>query len=698
MRVLFILISLLIISLKSFSQSDGLSYQAVILDKDPFQLPGPDIEGTYLSNGQVSFRFTIYQETGEIIYQEVQETVTDEFGMVNLVIGLAEETLESNIPFNQIDWDGRPKDLGVEIRYESGSFEDLSRQALLFLPYAFHRNITATGNLLVDGTTDLGGDLTVSNQSNTNLTGNLAVGGTSDLGGALAVSNQSTTTLTGNLFVEGPTDLGGDFLVSNEANTTLTGNLDVFGNATFFGSSSFEDLVVENTTTLNGPTAVENQSPVDLSGQLTVDGSTDLNGDLSVGGISEFTDQVTVNANVAGSQQNYGAYPFRVQGSNQGIAIRVNGGETETKNFVTFFNGSTSPVGRIEGQTLSELQSSFRFIWDVATGGLEQAFITAEGIACGTQLDFAESAVMVANSALYGAQWVELTANYELNVGVAFLSGGADYAEWLELADKNDKIFPGEVVGIKNGKVSRNTQGADHILAVSTNPIVLGNMPPEGKKSDFAKIAFLGQVPIRVVGRVEAGDYILPSGYNDGMAIAFSSDELPSDKYDEIIGVAWEGSNSHSPTLVNVAIGLNKNNLSEKVSALEKEIELLRKEIEGIKSVLFEGQSTSEQGIDNHLNQEKSSSEPLAKDLIMSNEFVLSKEKFEEWISEFGYVFENQMTAIRSEFEKRDIDYQQFEEAALLIDTPLAALRKMHSGEFLPSVWANFERRMKRIK
>lgn len=645
---------LFIAQLALVAQTDALSYQAVIIDNEALEIPGSDVEGLPLVNGQVGFRFTIYETTGEILYQETQQTVTDEFGMVNLVIGQGEMTGESNLLFDEIDWDGLPKDLGVELRYENSEYEELTREALLFLPYAFHRNITATGTLEVDG----------------------------------------SSLLRDSLSVLGDTELGGSLTVANSSPTELTGELNVQGESNFEQLATFDEIRVLNTSTLEGPVFIDNESPADFSGSLDVDGITTLDATLNVNASSALNGQVTINADVDGSQSSYSAYPLRVQGSNQGIAVRVDGGESETKNFLSFFNGSGAVKGRVEGQTLSELQSSFRFIWDVTMGGLEQAFIAAEGVACAGQLDIAESVVMVANTALYGAQWVELTANYEFNVGVAFLSGGADYAEWIEKANAEEDLFPGEVVGIHRGKASKITSGADHFLAVSTNPIVLGNMPPEGREEAHAKIAFLGQVPIRVVGKVSSGDYILPSGKNDGMAVAFSPERLPAQRYREIIGVAWENSNSEAPALVNVALGLNKNDLSDKVARLETQMDDLREEIEAIKRQLA-GEPVNKEELSESLS-EKSTSEPMGSSFGQAVQPNMSDEEFEAWLADYGYLFENQMQVIRDGFDERGIDYKRFDEVALIVDSPLEALRKMKSGEFLSSLWDNFERRLKK--
>jgi hypothetical protein len=42
----------------------------------------------------------------------------------------------------------------------------------------------------------------------------------------------------------------------------------------------------------------------------------------------------------------------------------------------------------------------------------------------------------------------------------SFQGGGADYAEWLPLADPTEELAPGDVVGVSGGRVSRRTAGA----------------------------------------------------------------------------------------------------------------------------------------------------------------------------------------------------------------------------------------------
>ena len=155
-----------------------------------------------------------------------------------------------------------------------------------------------------------------------------------------------------------------------------------------------------------------------------------------------------------------------------------------------------------------------------------------------------------------------------LNQGIVYGSRGADYAEWLEKENLSDTFMVGEVVGIKGGKISRNTENADHVLTISMAPIVLGNMPDENRKDAFEKVGFMGQVPALVKGKVNKGDYIVASGNNDGYAIAIAPNEITLDQLKWVIGKAWSESSSEGKSLINVSVGLKSN---EWVKILEQQ-------------------------------------------------------------------------------------------------------------------------------
>lgn len=140
--------------------------------------------------------------------------------------------------------------------------------------------------------------------------------------------------------------------------------------------------------------------------------------------------------------------------------------------------------------------------------------------------------------------------------GVEYAGAGNDYAEYLPRLDSEERIRPGDVVGLFAGQVSRRTAGADLVMAASTGPIVAGNDPGEDKRQDYSLIAFIGQVNVHVRGPVAAGDLLLPSGLNDGTAIALSPDAISIDQLDQIIGQAWESNADLGVKQVRTLVGL----------------------------------------------------------------------------------------------------------------------------------------------
>ena len=59
MKKLLTLAILLCFTSLVFAQSEGISYQAVIISPDNLELPGVDSEGNYLPNTTVALRFSI---------------------------------------------------------------------------------------------------------------------------------------------------------------------------------------------------------------------------------------------------------------------------------------------------------------------------------------------------------------------------------------------------------------------------------------------------------------------------------------------------------------------------------------------------------------------------------------------------------------------------------------------------------------
>lgn len=297
--------------------------------------------------------------------------------------------------------------------------------------------------------------------------------------------------------------------------------------------------------------------------------------------------RVTILSKLGGNEKRPGDYALQVSGAEQGISITVNGEANNSKNFITFWDTDTTAArGRIEGQTLDELHNSFEFIWNTLFGALHSTAPAAEAIACLQQGDIFEAGVNGAATLMGIANMAEYIINAQNQCGVSYESGGADYAEWIEKNNYNEKFSAGDIVGVSDGKVSKITDNADHLLVISVAPIILGNMPPENQKGNYEKIAFMGQVPVKVMGKVQAGDYILASGRNNGFGYGVSPDMMTVGDYKNVVGVAWSASHADGPGFIKMAIGLNKNQIAAEIAKLDKAILQKRRKLDFIAAYL----------------------------------------------------------------------------------------------------------------
>jgi hypothetical protein len=171
---------------------------------------------------------------------------------------------------------------------------------------------------------------------------------------------------------------------------------------------------------------------------------------------------------------------------------------------------------------------------------------------------------------------------------ITFGAPGSDYAEWLPRLQADENIEAGDVVGIFGGKISKTTAGSEHLMGISERPIVLGNMPPAEDKHLFERVAFLGQVAIKVRGPVQSGDYIVASGLNDGTGVAISPRQVALRHESQIVGRAWESAPSEGVHLINTVVGLHgaypNRELWSVIDSLQRELATLRTELEELKT------------------------------------------------------------------------------------------------------------------
>ena len=132
-KVIFSLALLLTCSLLGYAQK-GISYQAVILDPKPIEIPGQDLTGQPFVNGEVSLKFKIFSSTFVQEFEEVHVAKTDGYGLVNVLIGST-----SPAAFASLIWDSNPKNMQVWVSFDQGgTYTKVSEQVLTYNPYAIY--------------------------------------------------------------------------------------------------------------------------------------------------------------------------------------------------------------------------------------------------------------------------------------------------------------------------------------------------------------------------------------------------------------------------------------------------------------------------------------------------------------------------------------------------------------------------------
>ena len=134
MKRILSLIALSLISFVGFSQTKGISYQAVIIDPNPIEIPGKDITAQPYVSKDVWIRFGIYAGT-TLQYEELHKTKTDEYGLVNLIIGGGVNTGKAGT-FTSLSWDGVTKNIITNVSFDQGGrYTEVSNQKFTYVPY-----------------------------------------------------------------------------------------------------------------------------------------------------------------------------------------------------------------------------------------------------------------------------------------------------------------------------------------------------------------------------------------------------------------------------------------------------------------------------------------------------------------------------------------------------------------------------------
>ena len=120
------------------SQTKGISYQALIIDPVVQELPGFNNNQVPLANKNICLKFSIIDELDALEYEEIFSVTTDNYGMVNLIIGTETSTGGYAGSFEDIIWSTLAKNLKVDLSLDEGcfNFTEISNAPFTAVPFA----------------------------------------------------------------------------------------------------------------------------------------------------------------------------------------------------------------------------------------------------------------------------------------------------------------------------------------------------------------------------------------------------------------------------------------------------------------------------------------------------------------------------------------------------------------------------------
>ena len=316
-----------------FLFSSTLMAQTVLPQAMKYQAVARDAEGLVMGNKNISLKISLLSGSieGRTLYAEIHEVTTSPLGLFDLTIGQGQV---SKGQFAEIPWSSEEIWMDIAIDENGGdAFSSISTTRLLAVPYAFHAGSADRLTSEEIGSDDPEGRFTGpfwKSQGNAGVFAPFQFLGTVDANDLVfKTNNQERMTLAAN----------GDISMSGPL--SLLSDLSVDGIATFNNTT-------QSTTKDNGSVIVE--------GGVGIEKNVNIGGDLTVTGKSNLNDQVTITAdiNATNGEADQTNYPLIVKGGAQGIAIQVDadkdgGALDRNTNFLTCFDGSGDPMGRIEG-------------------------------------------------------------------------------------------------------------------------------------------------------------------------------------------------------------------------------------------------------------------------------------------------------------------------------------------------------------
>lgn len=220
-------------------------------------------------------------------------------------------------------------------------------------------------------------------------------------------------------------------------------------------------------------------------------------------------------------------------------------------------------------------------------------------------------------------------------------------------------------------------------------------MPTQGQESKFEKVAFMGQVPVRIIGKVTIGDYILPSGNNDGFAIAVSPSAMKIGDYKRIIGVAWESAEAKPLNIVNVAVGINNQDLSSKMEALQQELERTNQKVAQIMAYLEGKASSPSPATQNVVNESSGNAKTSPSSRF---EKLFSDIEFDQMIDENATQIKQYYVLLEKSLQEKGYDLSKQPFLSNYFHNPIETIKQIRRDPAYVSHWHYADQKIKSKK
>ncbi|UQD57193.1 hypothetical protein [Flavobacterium sp. K5-23] len=283
-----IILLLLFAATKNVAQTNGITYQAVIMNTQGSQYSSVTNSNGPLVKKNICLVFKFIDEFSNVEYQETVQTKTDQFGMVNLIIGFGTQTSGYADSFKSVVWNTSNKSLvvGINTNGDCSNFTEISNEPFNYVPFAFSalnaENVTGIVPIENGGTNAINisgakinlGIGNVDNISDVNKPVSIASKAALDLkvdketGKRLSTEDFSTLEKTKLTAITG-TNTGDQDLSDFATNTNLALKANI-ASPTFTGTVSGIDKTmvgltnVDNTTDANKPVSTATQTALDI--------------------------------------------------------------------------------------------------------------------------------------------------------------------------------------------------------------------------------------------------------------------------------------------------------------------------------------------------------------------------------------------------------------------------------------------------